>query len=107
MQAGGATVAGLTGNLDALAALARTSLGANVAARVMTSPRAVAWLARNSTGPSKRSVGSLQALRQIATQDGQPEIGEFADAIDGGRENKRSNRAQKGFGSARHWMPGA
>jgi len=52
--------------------------GANVLARVLTNPRAVKWLARATVAPIGSVAGSLNSLRNIASNTNDPELASIA-----------------------------
>lgn len=62
----GAALAGsaATGQVPTLAYLVGSGVGANVLARVMTNPKAVAWLAKNTDKPIGSALASLQVMAQ-------------------------------------------
>ncbi|HBS63061.1 MAG TPA: hypothetical protein DEB32_10160 [Stenotrophomonas sp.] len=57
------------------------SITANGAARVMTSPKYVNWLARTAELPSGELNSQLQVLRGIAERSRDPEVVDLADAV--------------------------
>ncbi|WP_221740424.1 hypothetical protein, partial [Stenotrophomonas sp. 278] len=55
---------------------------ANGAARIMTSPKYVNWLARTSEKPTGELVSQLQVLRRIAERSGDAEVVEMANQME-------------------------
>ncbi|MGH8088853.1 MAG: hypothetical protein ACREPC_11355, partial [Stenotrophomonas sp.] len=55
---------------------------ANGAARLMTSPKYVNWLARTSEKPAGELVAQLQVLRGIAERSNDPEVVEMANQVE-------------------------
>lgn len=83
--AGSAAATPFTG-VGPLASLLAGGLGANVAAKVLTNPRVVAWLATNADKPIGAALGSLEALAQ---QD--PDANElYRSLTQGGQRNSRA-----------------
>lgn len=86
MQTGGtgllAAQQAIMGNVVAavltIAASAGSAIAANRMARLLTNPKAVAWLASNTTKPVGELLGQLQTLRQVAERDGDRELAELA-----------------------------
>lgn len=90
--AGGAAAMGNNGAaLLTLLGSAGTAGAANVAARILTSPRAVGWLARSAKMPSGDLMAQLNTLRRIGRNNDEPELVELADDLQAqvsGSENR-------------------
>ncbi|MGJ4804444.1 hypothetical protein [Luteimonas sp. SDU82] len=75
----------IMGNVGAavltIAASAGSAIAANRMARLLTNPKAVAWLASNTTKPVGELLGQLQMLRQVAERDGDQELAELASQL--------------------------
>ncbi|MDR7192706.1 hypothetical protein [Luteimonas terrae] len=75
-----------TGNIGvaalALAGSSGSAVGANWGARMMTNPRAVAWLASNGEKPVGELLGQIQVLRQAAERSGDDELLEIAEGLE-------------------------
>ncbi len=78
---GGLTGSLLTGNLGTTAALLGTGAAANVAARLMTSPRVVRWLAKATDLPVGALPAQIGVLNRIAANTGDQDVKEFADLL--------------------------
>lgn len=76
--AGSALTALLTGNMGALALLGGTVAGSNLAARGMTSPTFVRWLAQQSRKPAGALRGQIGVLASMANRDGDEDAAEVA-----------------------------
>ncbi|MGN7917332.1 hypothetical protein [Lysobacter sp. 22409] len=68
----------LSGRLPTAGLLAAGGVGANASARILTSPRAVAWLARSTDLPK---AAALASIRQLATGSDDPGVLALQQAI--------------------------
>lgn len=95
-----ATGAGLlgayTGNLDAVGILVAGAISNNAAARLLTNPRTVQWLARSTRIPPERLGGYLARLSQIGQRDPEiaPAVEELVTAIQQGQTVEQSTQPQ-------------
>ncbi len=78
-----ATVGGsiLTGQLGATASLVAGGVAANTAARWMTNPKFVAWLAKSTEAPLSALPQQVQMLKQIAASEKDAELAAYADSL--------------------------
>jgi hypothetical protein len=90
----GAVGAAAMGNPAHAAAIVLGSLGgagsANLAARFLTNPRLVKWLSSTTTKPVGSVMASWQALRNIANDEGDGEIRDFAEQQISEQKSQRS-----------------
>lgn len=88
-----------TGNIGvaalALAGSAGSAVGANWGARMMTNPRAVAWLASNGEKPVGELLGQIQVLRQAAERSGDDELLEIADGLEAAVNEARAPEGRR------------
>ncbi|QNN77228.1 hypothetical protein IAE60_15060 [Pseudoxanthomonas mexicana] len=70
--------AAVTGNFTTAGGLASLGVASNVAARAMTNPRFVKWLANTTAMPRGALPAQLQALKTIADREKDPELQEIA-----------------------------
>lgn len=67
----------------ALAVQALSGVAANVAARVLTNPSAVAWMARATQMPVSALPQQIQVLKAQAREENDADLAAFADALEG------------------------
>lgn len=77
----GAATSVMTGNPVPVIATASVFAGAHGGAKMMTSPRFVRWLAKNTTTPVGALAAQIPELRQIAEQEDDPEMAALADEL--------------------------
>ena len=75
----GAVSAALSGNVGGLALLGAGVGGANLSARLMTNPKFVGWLAKQTNRPASSIRGQIGVLANIGKED--PDIQEFTEAM--------------------------
>lgn len=78
-----------TGNPQVAGGLAAGGTVANAAARFMTTPWAVRWLANSTALPVGSAVSQAQALRQIAERNNDPEMVEIATVLEEQARNQQ------------------
>ncbi|HHA2789721.1 TPA: hypothetical protein ACOEQ0_000030 [Stenotrophomonas maltophilia] len=83
---GGLAMSILTGDLPNLAKLVAGGAFANLMARAMTSPRTVAWLAKNTDRPVSQLPAQINVLKRIATENDDSAAADLAAALDGSDE---------------------
>lgn len=66
-----------TGHIGGAGAIAGSAGAANLAARGLTNPRFVRWLAQNSRKPISALPGALNALSQVSQRNGDPETADY------------------------------
>lgn len=71
----------LTGNLGTTATLAGGGAAANLAARAMTNPRIVKWLATNADRPVGALPAQINVLKRIAAENEDQDAADLADAL--------------------------
>jgi hypothetical protein len=76
-----------TGSPGTAAAVAGGVGGANLAARIMTNPKAVAWLAKTTKAPRS----ALPALINQAAQSNDPDLRELAELLKKREQDQRQN----------------
>lgn len=96
---GGALVASMFDpTMATTGTLLTTGAGANGAARVLTSPRAVRWLARATKAPKGSIIGMTNAMHAEARQSGDEALRELAEyfeqAVDGGSARDQQENRQ-------------
>lgn len=74
---GGLVLSAATGNMPAVSGIAGTMVTGNAAARALTSPKVVSWLAQNSAKPVAALPSQLAALKAQAYAAGDEEALEF------------------------------
>lgn len=77
----GIAMAALTGHLGIAAGGAATVAGANGAARLMTNPRFVGWLAKQTELPKGAFLGQVGNLATMAKRNNDDELAEVAEAL--------------------------
>lgn len=75
----GAVSTALSGNIGGLALLGAGVGGANLSARLMTNPKFVGWLAKQTNRPASSIRGQIGVLANIGKED--PDIQEFTEAM--------------------------
>ena len=80
-----------TGNPQVAGGLAAGGTVANAAARFMTTPWAVRWLANSTALPVGSVVSQAQALRQIAERNNDQEMVEIASVLEEQARNQQGN----------------
>lgn len=83
---GGLAMSILTGDLPNLTKLVAGGAFANLMARAMTSPRTVAWLAKNTDRPVSQLPAQVNVLKRIAAENDDPAAADLAAALDGSDE---------------------
>ena len=76
----------LSGDIPSLSTLVAGGALANLTARAMTSPRAVAWLAKNTDRPVAALPGQLEVLKRIAVENDDEAAADLAAALEGSEE---------------------
>lgn len=74
-----------TGNVGLLGVVLGSIAGFNGAARLMTSPTFVRWLAKSTSVPKGAIPAQLAELRQIGEKEGDDDMVQFADQLDAQR----------------------
>ncbi len=83
---GGLAMSILTGDIPSLSKLVAGGALANLTARAMTSPRAVAWLAKNTDRPVAALPAQLEVLKRIAVENNDEAAADLAAALEGSEE---------------------
>jgi hypothetical protein len=92
--AGALAISMLTGNVGTTAAIAGGVVGANLSARLMTSPGFVRWLAKSTRAPVEQLPAQLNTLFQVSMNLPRAERRDVRDFIKAARESAASQRSQ-------------
>jgi hypothetical protein len=85
----------LSGNIPVFAKLAAAGASANVAARFMTNPRAVRWLARTADLPVGALPAQLNVLKRMGQESGDEEVQQFAEALEDAAQESTQVEGQR------------
>lgn len=78
---GGLGGALMTGQVGAALGLGLGGVGSNLAARLMTNPRFVKWLAASTDKPIGALPAQINVLKRVASESADPDIEEAAEAL--------------------------
>jgi hypothetical protein len=89
---GGLVLSAATGNVPAVSGIVTGMATGNAAARFLTSPKVVSWLAQNSARPVAALPSQLAALKAQAYSSGDEDALEFAQSVEQQVVNAGGNR---------------
>lgn len=91
-----AIVSFLTGQWQALGAIATGVTAANATARLMTNPRFVAWLAQSTKVPASALSQQIVILDSIAKREGDEDVAGFAEALRSASQEQTQQQGPEG-----------